>query len=73
MWSGDLRDIVAATTVGGRLRFVGRCEFRAFRYRPQALHMVAPWGDRLHSGVRVVPQLLFPQIQPEVPRGKFLR
>lgn len=42
----------------GRFRFVGRDVFRAFRYRPQALQIVEPTGDRRHKGVRVVPQLL---------------
>lgn len=38
---------------------VGRGAFRAFRYSPQALQMVEPVGDRRHSGVWVVPQLLY--------------
>ena len=42
-----------------RLRFVGRLVLRALRYRPQALQIVEPVGDRRHSGVRVVPQLLY--------------
>jgi hypothetical protein len=42
-----------------RLRFVGRDMLRAFRYRPQALQIVEPVGDRRHNGVRVVPQLLW--------------
>lgn len=46
------------TTFGGFFRLVGRDVFLAFRYSPQALHIVAPWGDLLHKGVRVVPQLL---------------
>lgn len=50
---------VVVTMDGGRFRFVGRAEFRAFKYNPQALHIVAPWGERLQSGVLVVPQLLF--------------
>lgn len=49
---------VVVTTEGGRFRFVGRAEFRAFKYNPQALHIVAPCGERLQSGVLVVPQLL---------------
>ncbi len=43
---------------GGRFRLVGRAEFRAFKYNPHALHIVAPCGERLQSGVLVVPQLL---------------
>lgn len=42
----------------GRLALVGRGVFRAFRYNPQALQMVDPVGERRHSGVCVVPQLL---------------
>ena len=42
----------------GRLRLVGRAWFRALRYKPQALQMVSPAGERRHSGVLVVPQLL---------------
>lgn len=42
----------------GRLRFVGRDALRALRYKPQALQIVAPVGERRQSGVRVVPQLL---------------
>lgn len=41
-----------------RFRFVGRATFRAFKYRPQALQIIAPVGDRRHSGVLFVPQLL---------------
>ena len=41
-----------------RLALVGRAVFRAFRYRPQALQIVDPVGERRHSGVCVVPQLL---------------
>ena len=37
---------------------VGLDALRAFWYRPHALHIVAPWGDLLHKGVLVVPQLL---------------
>lgn len=40
-----------ATILRGRFRFVGLAAFRAFRYKPHALHMVAPCGDLLHSGV----------------------
>lgn len=47
-----------ATTLGGRLRFVGRAAFLAFKYNPHALQIVAPWGDLRQRGVRVVPQLL---------------
>jgi hypothetical protein len=49
---------VVVTTEGGRFKFVGRAEFRAFKYNPHALHIVAPWGERLQRGVLVVPQLL---------------
>lgn len=42
---------------GGFSRCVGREILRALRYRPQALHIVAPLGALLHSGVLVVPQL----------------
>lgn len=42
----------------GCLEFVGRGVFRAFRYKPQALQIVEPVGERRHSGVWVVPQLL---------------
>lgn len=38
--------------------FVGLDMFRALRYKPQALQMVEPVGDRRQSGVCVVPQLL---------------
>lgn len=41
-----------------RLRLVGRDWFLAFWYNPHALQMVSPAGDRRHSGVFVVPQLL---------------
>jgi hypothetical protein len=44
--------------LGGRLRLVGREEFLALKYRPQALQMISPCVDRRHNGVRVVPQLL---------------
>lgn len=53
-----LSGCVLGTVVGGRFRLVGRAAFLAFRYRPQALHMVAPCGDLRQSGVRLVPQLL---------------
>lgn len=43
---------------GGRLRVVGLDALRALRYKPQALQIVAPIGERRQSGVRVVPQLL---------------
>ena len=43
---------------GGRFIFVGLDMFRALRYKPQALQMVEPAGDRRQSGVWVVPQLL---------------
>lgn len=46
------------TIDGDRFRFDGLEAFRAFRYRPQALQIVAPCGDRLQRGVRLVPQLL---------------
>lgn len=41
-------------------RFIpdGRDAFRAFKYRPQALQMVFPAGERRQRGVLVVPQLL---------------
>lgn len=45
---------VVVNKVGGRFKLVGRDEFRALRYRPHALQMIAPCGDRLQSGVRVV-------------------
>lgn len=45
-------------TEGGRFKLVGLEAFRAFKYRPQALQIVAPCGDRLHKGVLLVPQLL---------------
>lgn len=41
-----------------RFKFTGRDWFRAFMYRPQALHTVSPVGDRRHNGVCVVLQLL---------------
>lgn len=47
------------TTLGGRFRLIGRSAFLAFRYRPHALQIVAPWGDLLQRGVRVVLQLLW--------------
>ncbi len=43
---------------GGRLKLVGRDALRALRYKPQALQIVVPVGERRQSGVRVVPQLL---------------
>lgn len=46
------------TKLGGFFRLVGRAAFRAFKYKPQALQIVAPWGLLLQRGVRVVPQLL---------------
>ncbi len=49
---------VLATTLGGRLRAVGRSDPLALRYSPQALQIVAPSSDLLQRGVRVVPQLL---------------
>jgi hypothetical protein len=48
----------AGTTLGGFFSVVGRDAFLAFRYKPQALQIVAPAGDLLHNGVLVVPQLL---------------
>ena len=48
-----------ASAFGGRFKVVGRDVFLAFWYRPQALQMVAPCGDLLHSGVLVVWQLLW--------------
>lgn len=59
--AGDVRSglgVAFGTVVGGRFRFVGRAAFLAFRYRPQALQMVAPCGDLRQRGVRLVPQLL---------------
>jgi hypothetical protein len=47
----------------GLFKFVGRDVLRAFRYNPQALHIVDPAGDRRQSGVWLVPQLL--QIWPK--------
>jgi hypothetical protein len=41
VFSGDFLGTVD-TVVGGRFKLVGRDEFRALRYRPQALQMVAP-------------------------------
>ncbi len=41
-----------------RFRFLGREARRALRYNPHALQIVAPSGDLLQSGVRVVLQLL---------------
>ena len=38
--------------------FVGRGVFRTFEYKPQALQIVEPFGDRRQRGVRVVAQLL---------------
>lgn len=58
-----------ATTPGGFLRLVGRDVFLALRYSPQALHIVAPWGDRLHRGVRVVPQLLLRRVNHRQQHG----
>jgi hypothetical protein len=55
--TGDCRAPFPAT-VGGRLRFIGRWAFLAFKYNPQALQIVSPCGDRRQRGVRVVPQLL---------------
>ena len=49
---------VDAVVIGARLRFIGRAVFLAFKYNPQALHMVEPVGDLRHSGVLEVPQLL---------------
>lgn len=51
------------TIVGGRFRLVGRAAFLAFRYRPHALQMVAPWGDLRQRGVRLVPQLLIDDVR----------
>jgi hypothetical protein len=45
-------------TLGGRFKLIGRAAFLAFKYSPQALQMVSPWGDLRQSGVWVVPQLL---------------
>ncbi len=42
----------------GLFKFVGRDVLRAFRYNPQALHIVDPAGERRQSGVWLVPQLL---------------
>lgn len=39
---------------------VGLEAFLALRYKPQALHIVAPCGDLRHNGVLLVPQLLQP-------------
>lgn len=41
-----------------RLRLTGRCWFLALMYSPQALQTVSPVGERRHSGVCVVLQLL---------------
>lgn len=41
-----------------RLKFEGRGAFLVLRYKPQALHIVLPAGDRRHRGVLFVPQLL---------------
>lgn len=53
-----------------RVRFVGLCAFLALRYRPQALHIIAPVGDLRHNGVLLVPQLLdwrsVSQISPQM-------
>lgn len=54
----DRSACVVGTVVGGRFKLVGRAAFLAFRYRPQALQMVAPCGDLRQRGVRLVPQLL---------------
>lgn len=40
------------------MRLTGRDVFRAFKYSPQALHMVDPVGDLRHKGVVDVAQLL---------------
>ena len=53
-WPGGL----SWTTLGGFFRPMGREVFLALKYKPQALQIVAPCGDLLHRGVRVVPQLL---------------
>ena len=42
----------------GFLSLVGREVFRAFRYKPQALQIVDPFGARRQRGVCVVLQLL---------------
>lgn len=54
----DLSGCILDTVVGGLFKLVGRAAFLAFRYRPQALQMVAPCGDLRQRGVRLVPQLL---------------
>lgn len=51
-------EVFAMLYEGGRFRFTGREVFRAFWYKPHALQIVAPFGERRQSGVRVVPQLL---------------
>lgn len=57
-FAGGRAEPVLGTRLGGFFRLVGLAAFRAFKYKPQALQMVAPWGDLLQRGVRVVPQLL---------------
>lgn len=51
---------------GGFLCLVGRDVFRAFKYKPQALQIVDPFGDRRQRGVCVVPQLLYTKGQCSV-------
>ena len=62
LWIGWLSLVDAPSFAGTVVTFFSVCGldvFRAFKYRPQALHIVAPVGDLRQSGVRVVPQLLF--------------
>lgn len=41
----------AEIEVGPFFTFVGRDVLRAFKYRPHALHIVEPVGDRRQRGV----------------------
>ena len=50
--------LLPALPVAGRFKFLGREVLRALRYKPQALQIVDPAGERRQSGVLLVPQLL---------------
>jgi hypothetical protein len=52
------RGLSAGALEGARLLLLGLGVFLVFWYRPQALQMVLPVGDRRQRGVLVVPQLL---------------
>lgn len=61
-WASMSEPCADAGWEGGLLRLVGRDIFRALWYKPQALQMVDPLGDRRQRGVCVVPQLLYKNV-----------